>query len=126
MRARESTLALTLATLAFAISFAVWGMLAPLAPAFQTLLHIDENQKWLMIAIPVLLGSVMRLPMGMLADRFGGDAGKREVARKLLAEVPFADNARELAWKAYKASSVHEALRQEYDAKNVSTADSRS
>ncbi len=72
MSSRESTKALTLSTIAFAISFAVWGMISPLAKTFQTSLHLSEQQSWMLIAVPVLLGSIMRLPVGMLADRFGG------------------------------------------------------
>jgi NNP family nitrate/nitrite transporter-like MFS transporter len=72
MEKRGSLQALTLSTLAFAISFAVWGMIAPMAKTFQAAFHLTEQQKWLLTAIPVLLGSVMRLPLGMLADRFGG------------------------------------------------------
>ncbi|HXG22952.1 MAG TPA: MFS transporter, partial [Chthonomonadales bacterium] len=72
MNTRESTKALTLSTLAFAISFAVWGMIAPMAKTFQKDLNLTEQQTWLLIAVPVLLGSIIRLPMGMLADRFGG------------------------------------------------------
>lgn len=64
--------ALTLSTLAFAISFAVWGMISPLAKTFQEMHGLTEQQAWLLIAIPVILGSIIRLPMGMLADRFGG------------------------------------------------------
>src|SRR4051794_21606528 len=72
MNGQQSTRALTLSTIAFAVSFAVWGMISPLAKTFQTTLHLTEQQVWIMIAAPVLLGSVIRLPMGMLADRFGG------------------------------------------------------
>jgi MFS transporter, NNP family, nitrate/nitrite transporter len=72
MSTREANKALVLSTLAFAIAFAVWGMIAPMAKTFQTILHLSEQQAWLLIAIPVILGSIIRLPMGMLADRFGG------------------------------------------------------
>jgi NNP family nitrate/nitrite transporter-like MFS transporter len=72
MNRREANKALTLSTLAFAIAFAVWGMIAPMAKTFQTELHLTEGEAWLLIAIPVILGSVLRLPMGMLADRYGG------------------------------------------------------
>src|ERR1044071_3431455 len=72
MNTLSSRIALTLSTLAFAISFAVWGMISPLAKTFQTTLHLTEGQVWMLIAVPVLLGSIIRLPMGMLADRFGG------------------------------------------------------
>lgn len=67
-----STLALVLATIAFSISFALWGMIAPMAGTFQKTFHLTEQQTWLLIAVPVLLGSILRLPMGMLADRSGG------------------------------------------------------
>ena len=64
--------ALALATSGFAITFAVWGMIAALAPKFVELYHLSFLQKSLLIAIPVLLGSVGRLPMGILADKYGG------------------------------------------------------
>ncbi|MCC6444348.1 MAG: NarK/NasA family nitrate transporter [Armatimonadetes bacterium] len=63
---------LSLSTLAFAIAFAVWGMISPMAKTFQTEMALTEGQIWLLIAIPVILGSILRLPMGMLADRYGG------------------------------------------------------
>lgn len=72
MKSRDAHLALLLSTLAFAVSFAVWGMISPMAKTFQSQLHLTEQQVWTMIATPVLLGSLIRLPMGMLADRFGG------------------------------------------------------
>lgn len=72
METQGSRRALALSTIAFAISFALWGMIAPMAKTFQTALHLTEQQAWLLLAVPVILGSVIRLPMGMLADRFGG------------------------------------------------------
>lgn len=72
METRASTKALMLSTIAFAISFAVWGMIAPMSKTFQTQLHLTEHQTWLLIAVPVLFGSIIRLPMGMLTDKFGG------------------------------------------------------
>jgi len=64
--------ALFLSTTAFAVSFAVWGLVAALAPTFAQTYGLSAKSKSLMIAIPVLLGSIGRLPAGMLADRFGG------------------------------------------------------
>jgi NNP family nitrate/nitrite transporter-like MFS transporter len=63
--------ALFLSTMAFAIAFAVWGLLAGLAPIFKQQYGLTTTQVSLMVAIPVLLGSVGRLPMGLLADRIG-------------------------------------------------------
>jgi NNP family nitrate/nitrite transporter-like MFS transporter len=64
--------ALFLSTTAFAVSFAVWGLVAALAPTFTQLYHLSATQKSVMIAVPVLLGSIGRIFAGMLADRFGG------------------------------------------------------
>src|SRR5215510_15148824 len=64
--------ALFLSTTGFAVSFAVWGLVAALAPTFAQAYGLSAKSKSLMIAIPVLLGSIGRLPAGMLADRFGG------------------------------------------------------
>jgi NNP family nitrate/nitrite transporter-like MFS transporter len=64
--------ALFLSTTAFAVSFALWGLIAALAPTFAQAYGLSAKSKSLLIAIPVLLGSIGRLPAGMLADRFGG------------------------------------------------------
>ncbi len=64
--------ALFLSTTAFAVSFAVWGLLAALAPTFTQIYNLSATEKSLMIAVPVLLGSIGRLFSGILADKFGG------------------------------------------------------
>jgi MFS transporter, NNP family, nitrate/nitrite transporter len=64
--------ALFFSTTAFAVSFAVWGLVAALAPTFTQIYQLSATSKSLLIAVPVLLGSIGRLPAGMLADRFGG------------------------------------------------------
>src|SRR4051812_15472625 len=63
---------LTLATISFAVSFAAWGLIGGLAPVFADLYRLSASQTALLVAVPVLLGSLARLPMGMLTDRFGG------------------------------------------------------
>ncbi|HXI25096.1 MAG TPA: MFS transporter, partial [Pyrinomonadaceae bacterium] len=64
--------ALALSTLGFAITFAVWGMISALAPKFVEMYHLSFVQKSVLIVIPVLLGSILRLPMGILTDKYGG------------------------------------------------------
>jgi nitrate/nitrite transporter NarK len=66
--------ALVLATISFALSFAAWGLVAGLASVFADLYALSASQTALLVAVPVLLGSLARLPMGMLTDRFGGRA----------------------------------------------------
>ncbi|HKO97351.1 MAG TPA: MFS transporter [Pyrinomonadaceae bacterium] len=67
-----AAVALFLSTSAFAVSFAVWGLVGALAPTFAGAYQLSAKEKSLMIAIPVLLGALGRIPAGMLADRFGG------------------------------------------------------
>ena len=64
--------ALALAAISFALSFAAWGLVGGLAPVFAALYDLNGSQTALLVAVPVLLGSLARLPMGMLTDRFGG------------------------------------------------------
>src|SRR5574339_477406 len=67
-------LPLLLATISFMVSFAAWGLIGGLAPTFTQLYSLTASQTALLVAVPVLLGSLARLPMGMLTDRFGGRA----------------------------------------------------
>jgi NNP family nitrate/nitrite transporter-like MFS transporter len=69
---RGNTRALVLATLAFTVSFYAWSMMGPLGPDLQDLLDLSELQLAMMIAVPVLMGSLMRIPLGILTDRVGG------------------------------------------------------
>ena len=64
--------ALFLSTTAFAVSFAVWGLIAALAPTFSSLYELSATERSLLIAVPVLLGSIGRLFAGILADKYGG------------------------------------------------------
>ena len=72
--ASSPTRPLALATVSFALSFAAWGLVGGLAPVFTSLYSLTASQTALLVAVPVLLGSLARLPMGMLTDRFGGRA----------------------------------------------------
>ena len=70
--APSPTRPLALATISFALSFAAWGLVGGLASVFAGLYSLTASQTALLVAVPVLLGSLARLPMGMLTDRFGG------------------------------------------------------
>ena len=69
---RQSYLNLALATLAFSVAFAAWSSIAPLSRQIQADLKLDNAQTGLLIAVPALLGALMRIPFGSLTDRFGG------------------------------------------------------
>src|SRR5678815_5358980 len=68
----QSSRMLLLSTSAFAVSFGVWGLIGALAPTFAQMHQLSGKAKSLMIAVPVLLGALGRIPAGILADRFGG------------------------------------------------------
>jgi NNP family nitrate/nitrite transporter-like MFS transporter len=61
-------------TLAFTVCFAVWTMYGVLITFLvdSRYLVIDKAQIGWLIGIPILTGSVMRLPVGLLSDRIGG------------------------------------------------------
>ncbi len=69
---RQSYTNLILATLAFAVAFTAWGLISPLASQIQKDLGLDNTATSVLIAVPVLLGSLLRIPMGILTDRYGG------------------------------------------------------
>jgi NNP family nitrate/nitrite transporter-like MFS transporter len=64
--------ALTLATLSFVVGFAVWGLLAPLAPLFRQQWGLSATETGVLLAVPVVLGSLVRIPLGIVTDRYGG------------------------------------------------------
>src|SRR6266545_5580103 len=74
---------LALATISFALCFTAWGLISAFAPRFRTLFALSATETALLVAVPVLLGSLARIPMGMLTDRFGG----RAVFTMLMASV---------------------------------------
>jgi len=65
-------LMLGLATLGFALNFWAWALLSPLAVSFTAALHLSPFQQSLLVAVPVVVGSLGRIPVGALTDRFGG------------------------------------------------------
>ena len=67
-----ATLQLTLGTGAFGFCFAVFGSLSAMMPILSRQMHLSPVQKSVAVAIPVLLGSLGRIPLGILTDRFGG------------------------------------------------------
>ena len=67
-----NSLQLLLGTGGFAFCFAVFGSVSAMMPIIRKQLELDPIQVSVAIAIPVLLGSLGRIPLGILTDRFGG------------------------------------------------------
>ncbi|MCW5942083.1 MAG: NarK/NasA family nitrate transporter [Fimbriimonadaceae bacterium] len=71
---RQANRILAMNTLAFTVCFAVWTMYGVLVTflADNRLVALDKAQIGWLIGIPILTGSLLRLPVGMLTDRYGG------------------------------------------------------
>lgn len=71
-RSDGNTLQLALATGAFALCFAVFGSVSAMMPLFRKALHLTPLEASIAIAVPVWLGSLGRIPLGILEQRYGG------------------------------------------------------
>ena len=65
---------LALATWTFAINFWAWNLIGPLSTPYAAAMHLTSTQTALLVATPILVGSVGRIPVGALTDRYGGRA----------------------------------------------------
>ena len=68
-------LMLAMATIGFAVNFWAWALLSPLGPLFRTegtLGALTESDVALLVAVPVIVGSLGRIPVGALTDKLGG------------------------------------------------------
>ena len=62
----------TASTTAFTVCFMVWMMFAVIGIPIKQNLSLNETQFGVLVALPVLTGSLIRLPLGMWTDRYGG------------------------------------------------------
>lgn len=77
---------LIVATWAFLISFWAWNIIGPLGVQYAADLELSTQSKALLVAMPVLVGSVGRILSGALTDRFGG---RLMFPALMLVSVPF-------------------------------------
>uniref|UniRef100_UPI0028A8BFD4 MFS transporter n=1 Tax=Stenotrophomonas sp. TaxID=69392 RepID=UPI0028A8BFD4 len=68
----EQQRALWLSTFAFTVCFAVWMIFAIIGIQISEQLGLNDTQFGLLIATPVLTGSVIRVFLGIWSDQFGG------------------------------------------------------
>jgi NNP family nitrate/nitrite transporter-like MFS transporter len=62
----------TASTTAFTVCFMVWMMFAVIGIPIKQNLGLNETQFGILVAMPVLTGSLIRVPLGMWTDKFGG------------------------------------------------------
>ncbi|MGH7972698.1 MAG: MFS transporter, partial [Limisphaerales bacterium] len=53
---------LALGTISFTLCFAAWGLISAFAPEFRKIFQLTATQSAALVAAPVLLGSLARLP----------------------------------------------------------------
>ncbi|WP_346768884.1 nitrate/nitrite transporter [Crystallibacter degradans] len=63
---------LVLATLASVMAFWAWTIIAPLSASYTQQMDLSSTQTSIVVAMPVFVGSLGRIVMGALTDRFGG------------------------------------------------------
>ncbi|NWG40025.1 MAG: NarK/NasA family nitrate transporter [Hydrogenophilaceae bacterium] len=61
-----------MSTLAFTVCFMIWMMFAVIGVPIKTQLGLNETEFGILVATPVLTGSLIRVPLGMWTDKFGG------------------------------------------------------
>lgn len=56
----------------FDLSFMLWVLLGALGIYIAESMSLSPAEKGLMVAVPILSGSLLRIPLGLLGDRIGG------------------------------------------------------
>ena len=69
---RQALSVLIVSTLAFTVCFMVWMMFGVIGIPIKKALDLNSTQFGLLMATPVLTGSLIRVPLGIWTDRFGG------------------------------------------------------
>lgn len=69
---RQQLSVIVMSTVAFTVCFAIWMMFAVIGIPIKAKLGLNATEFGLLAATPVLTGSLIRLPLGIWTDRFGG------------------------------------------------------
>ncbi len=69
---RKAWSVLIVSTLAFTVCFMVWMMFGVIGIPIKKNLNLNATQFGLLMAMPVLTGSLVRVPLGIWTDRYGG------------------------------------------------------
>ena len=69
---RKAWSVLIVSTFAFTVCFMVWMMFGVIGVPIKKMLDLNATQFGLLMAMPVLTGSLVRVPLGIWTDRYGG------------------------------------------------------
>jgi NNP family nitrate/nitrite transporter-like MFS transporter len=82
---RQAWSVLIASTVAFTVCFMVWMMFGVIGIPIRKWLHLNETEFGILAALPVLTGSLVRVPLGIWTDRYGG---RIVMAALMLVTVP--------------------------------------
>jgi len=68
----QQILVVAMSTLAFTVCFAIWMMFGVIGIPIKKALDLNATQFGILTATPVLTGSLIRVPLGMWTDKYGG------------------------------------------------------
>jgi len=69
---RSATRALSMSTIAFTVCFAVWTIFSIIGVRIKDDLGLSDTQFGLLVGMPILTGSLVRMLLGIWTDRLGG------------------------------------------------------
>ena len=69
---RKAWSVLIVSTFAFTVCFMVWMMFGVIGIPIKKMLDLNSTQFGLLTAMPVLTGSLVRVPLGIWTDKYGG------------------------------------------------------
>ncbi len=69
---RRAWSVLIVSTLAFTVCFMVWMMFGVIGIPIKKMLNLNATEFGLLTAMPVLTGSLIRVPLGIWTDKYGG------------------------------------------------------
>ncbi|WP_042425775.1 MFS transporter [Comamonas granuli] len=71
-KTRQAWSVLIVSTLSFTVCFMVWMMFGVIGIPIKKMLDLNATQFGLLMSMPVLTGSLVRVPLGIWTDRYGG------------------------------------------------------
>ncbi len=72
VKKRKAWSVLIVSTLSFTVCFMVWMMFGVIGIPIKKMLNLNATEFGLLTAMPVLTGSLIRVPLGIWTDKFGG------------------------------------------------------
>lgn len=100
---KQAYFALFIATLTLTVNFWAWSLLSPLGTKYAEEFNLTPSSLSLLLAVPVLIGSLGRIVLGVASDKFGGRmafAGASIMSMLAVTALSFVDSYPQLIFAA--------------------------